>query len=196
MEEFNTLEKVKKIFDSVNCKGEENCYFIAYKDQKNAGKNAGIMGGIIAGIMVGINRGNSPGFIGGATIGATIGVILAAVGTFTAGLYSGMKHNYHGLLINHTENGFGIIKLKDPSSFIEHQNVSKMNIIDNSYFFIKNEDIKKISVHNIYYIIPTAKTIKIKLKNKDVYHLSAHRNEKLLPYHDEGLQKFFMKYSK
>ena len=29
MESFNTLEKVKELFNSVGCEGNENCYFVA-----------------------------------------------------------------------------------------------------------------------------------------------------------------------
>ena len=34
MESFNTLEKVKELFNSVGCEGNENCYFVALKDYK------------------------------------------------------------------------------------------------------------------------------------------------------------------
>ncbi|MEI3396364.1 MAG: hypothetical protein V8R82_12095 [Clostridia bacterium] len=36
MESFNTLEKVKELFNSVGCEGNENCYFVALKDYKKA----------------------------------------------------------------------------------------------------------------------------------------------------------------
>lgn len=44
MEKFNTLEKVKELFNSVGCKGSENCYFVALKDFKKA--KSGIEGGM------------------------------------------------------------------------------------------------------------------------------------------------------
>lgn len=38
MEEFNSLEKVKKLFEKEKCIGSENNFFIAYKDyQKSSG---------------------------------------------------------------------------------------------------------------------------------------------------------------
>ncbi len=38
MDEFNELNKVIQLFDSVGCRGNENNYFIAYKDmQKSSG---------------------------------------------------------------------------------------------------------------------------------------------------------------
>lgn len=44
MEEFNTLEKVKELFWSVNCEGNENCYFIAFKNSVKA--KSGFKGGM------------------------------------------------------------------------------------------------------------------------------------------------------
>lgn len=44
MEEFNTLEKVKELFNSVGCKGDENCYFVALKDNRKA--KSGFVGGM------------------------------------------------------------------------------------------------------------------------------------------------------
>lgn len=43
MEQFNTIEKVKELFDKANCVGNENCYFVAYKD---AAKNSGMVKGM------------------------------------------------------------------------------------------------------------------------------------------------------
>ncbi len=43
MEEFNELEKVIKLFESVNGNGKENNYFVAYKDmQKSSGMVSGM----------------------------------------------------------------------------------------------------------------------------------------------------------
>ena len=44
MESFNTLEKVKELFNSVGCEGNENCYFVALKDYKKA--KSGVVGGM------------------------------------------------------------------------------------------------------------------------------------------------------
>ena len=43
MNEFNNLEKVKKLFDDVNGNTKENIYFVAYKDmQKSSGMVSGM----------------------------------------------------------------------------------------------------------------------------------------------------------
>lgn len=44
MEEFNTLEKVRQLFRSVGCEGNENCYFVAMKDAARA--KSGLVGGM------------------------------------------------------------------------------------------------------------------------------------------------------
>jgi hypothetical protein len=43
MEEFDTLEKVKGLFDEKNCKGNSNCYFICYKDIAKDGVKYGLL---------------------------------------------------------------------------------------------------------------------------------------------------------
>lgn len=43
MEEYNTLEKVRELFASVNCVGAENCYFAL---MKNMSKYSGMLDGM------------------------------------------------------------------------------------------------------------------------------------------------------
>lgn len=57
MESFNTLEKVKELFNSVGCEGNENCYFVALKDYKKA--KSGVVGGMeypYSGLLINANR--------------------------------------------------------------------------------------------------------------------------------------------
>lgn len=44
MENFNTLEKVKELFNSVGCEGDENCYFVTAKNYAKA--KSGVVGGM------------------------------------------------------------------------------------------------------------------------------------------------------
>lgn len=81
MEQFNTLEAVRKLFESINCVGQDNCYFVSYVD---------------------INASNSV-FLGGLFGGA--------VGAFAAGMAAGMEQNANGYLINQMENGIALIPL-------------------------------------------------------------------------------------
>ena len=46
MEEFNTIEKVKGLFEQVGCVGNDNNYFIAYKDQEVGPGSMGLLNGM------------------------------------------------------------------------------------------------------------------------------------------------------
>lgn len=148
MEEFSTLEKVKELFNKVNCIGNENCYFVAYK---NAAKNSGMV--------------------------------------------KGMEYPYDALLINQTENGLGIFYLQQGGVPLKY-NLSKMSLDENSYFFIKNGDIKSITVKNWAIFNSKTKRIVIQLNNKKVHQLYANVIEKLIPYQNENFSNFIKKYSK
>ena len=51
MNEFNTLENVKRLFENLNLTGTQNSYFIAYKDMnKQMGINGGALGGVVSGM--------------------------------------------------------------------------------------------------------------------------------------------------
>lgn len=148
MEEFNTLEAVKELFNKVNCVGNENCYFVVYKDTS---KNLGMV--------------------------------------------KGMEYPYDALLINQTENGLGVFYLQQGGVPLKYD-LSKMSLDENSYFFIKNEEIKSITVKNWAIFNSKTKRIVIKLNNKKVHQLYANINEKLIPYQSEYFSKFIEKYSK
>lgn len=148
MEGFNTLEKVKELFGKANCIGNENCYFVAYKD---AAKNSGMV--------------------------------------------KGMEYPYDALLINQTESGFGIFYLKQQGIPFKY-NLSKMNVDEKSYFFIRNEDVKSITVKKWALLNSKVKSVIIKLNDGKVHHLYANLNEELLSYHNENFARFVEKYSK
>lgn len=148
MEEFSTLEKVKELFNKVNCVGSENCYFVAYKD---AAKNTGMV--------------------------------------------NGMEYPYDAMLINRTENGFGMFYLKQAGIPFTY-NLAKMNVVEDSYFFVTDEDIKSVTVKNWALLNSKTKKVVIKLNNGKVHQLYANINEKLLPYQNENFTKFLEKYSK
>lgn len=147
MEEFDTLEKVKQLFSKVNCIGDENYYFVAYK---NTAKNLGIV--------------------------------------------KGMEYPYYALLINQTENGLGIFYLNQDGVPLKYT-LSKMHVVDDSYFFIKNEDIRNITIKNWALLNSKTKKIVIKLHSGEVHQLYANINESLLPYHHDNFSKFLKKYN-
>lgn len=148
METFNTLDKVKELFKNVNCIGNENCYFAAYKDPA---KNLGMV--------------------------------------------KGMEYPYDALLINQTEDGFGIFYLRQNGVSFTYS-FSNMSVVDDSFFFIKNEDVKSISIKNWSFLNSKTKRVVIRLNNRKIHQLYANINEKLLPYHNENFSKFVEKYSK
>jgi len=157
MYEFNTLENVRELFSRVNCVGNENCYFVAYKDLT---KNT-------------MGMGNS----------------------FVNGMINGMKYPYDALLINQNEYGLGIFYLKQEGIPFNYD-LSKMNIVKDSYFFVKYDEINRITVKNKNFINNKMKTVIIKLNNGDTHSLYANVNENLLPYHNENFSKFIERYGK
>lgn len=169
MEEFNTLEKVKKLFDEKECTGSTNCYFICYRDTSKQALAYGTFGAL-----------------GGA---------LAAISTFSQAAADAME-NADGYLFNWTENGIGIFPLNCKGAMFT-VNPSKMHIQHEGYVFIKNEDIENILVKNFNIFNSKIKKIKITFKDgKTKMELMAQVTEKLIPYQQENFAKFIEKYSK
>lgn len=148
MNEFDTLEQVKKLFEDVNCIGAENNYFLARKDST---KNSGMAGG--------------------------------------------MEYPYTGLLINCTENGLGIFYLDQPGIPLTYK-LSKMQVKKESYTFIKNEDIKSITIKKYAILNNKIKSVSIKLNNGKNHKLMVNINEDNYGYHNIGFAKFIEKYDK
>lgn len=148
MEEFNTIEKIRKLFKDVNCEGKENCYFIAYKDM-----------------------------------------------TRNSGMVNGMEYPYDALLINRTENGLGVFYLQQDGIPWKY-NISKMHVDKNSYFFIKNEDIKSVIIKNWALLNSKTKRVALKLNNGKFHQLYVNLTEKLIPYQNENFAKFISIYDK
>ena len=147
MEEFENIEKVKELFNSVNGNYEDNNYFIAYKDMQKS-----------------------------------------------TGMVSGMEYPYDGLLINMTEKGLGFFFLKQPGIVLT-QNLAKMTLDKDSYTFISNDDIKKVTIKNYALLNFKVKRISIDTADKS-YKLFAKLNEKNISYQTDNFNKFIEKYSK
>lgn len=151
MDEFNTLEKVKELFESVNCVGAENCYFVLMKD---SAKYSGFLGG--------------------------------------------MEYPFTALLINQTESGIGFFHLIQPNLSLRTLVVHLEDLVVNrkSFTFLKNEDIKSITVKNVALLIKKAKSVIIKTKDKKIYYLCAKLEDDTLPYHNENFRRFVERYGK
>lgn len=109
------------------------------------------------------------------------------------GMVKAMEYPYDALLIGLTESGFGIFYLKQDGIPFKYD-LAKMKVVDNSYFFVKNEEVKSISIKNWFFINSKTKRVVIKLNNKKVHQLCANIDEAALPYHKEGLSRFMEKY--
>ena len=106
-----------------------------------------------------------------------------------------MEYPYWGLLINETENGLGMFYL-NLDKFTLKLKLEDLKIMPNSYFFIPNENIKKITVKNYSIFNTKTKSITIKTNDGRTHHLSVRLDQNLLPYQNDNLTKFIAKHSK
>ena len=112
-----------------------------------------------------------------------------------SGLVGGMEYPYWGLLINETENGLGMFYL-NLDKFTLKLKLEDLKIMPNSYFFIPNENIKKITVKNYSIFNTKTKSITIKTNDGKTHHLSVRLDQNVPPYQNDNLTKFIAKYSK
>ena len=148
MEEFNTLEKVEKLFEKYGCKGKENIYDVLFKDTRKY-----------------------------------------------SGMVKGMEYPFDALLVNFTDEGIGFFQLA-PAKFSLKVTLEKLVVKEDTYTFIKNEDIKSIEVKNFAILNKKVKSVIIKTNNKKEYYLYGRLNDDKLPYHNEMFAKLVEKYSK
>lgn len=148
MEEYDTLEKVKALFESVNCVGEENCYFVLMRDMSKA-----------------------------------------------TGMIGLMEYPYFALLINQTENGIGCFHLVLPDLSLKII-LKNLVVSRESFTFIKNEDIEKITVKNYALLSKKTKSVTIKIKDQKTRYFCAKPADDTLPYHSENFSRFVARYSK
>ena len=146
MDKFDSLEKVYSLFQNVNCIGNDNCFFVVYKDTQK-----------------------------------------------TSGFVGGMQHPYDALLINLTENGLGYYYLKQ-SGVPMMYHIDKMDVLLDSFTFIKNENIKSIIISKYALFNKGKKRITIKLNDGMTHYLFANVDEKLIPYHNDNFLKFTSKF--
>lgn len=111
-----------------------------------------------------------------------------------SGVVGGMEYPYWGLLINETENGLGIFYL-NLDKFTFKFKLEDVKIMPNSYFFIPNENIKKITVKNYSIFNTKAKSITIKTNDGKTHHLSVKLDQNILPYQNDNITKFIEKHS-
>lgn len=114
--------------------------------------------------------------------------------TKNSGMVGGMEYPYDALLINYTDNGLGCFYLNQEGIAFKH-NLSKMHVKNDSYFFINNSDIEKITIKKFALLNNKTKKVAIKLKDGKTHQLYVNLDEKLLPYHKDFFENFIKKYS-
>ena len=112
----------------------------------------------------------------------------------SSGMVSGMEYPYEGLLINMNEKGIGFFYLKQ-AGLVLTQNLAKMTLDKDSYTFISNDEIKKVTIKNYALLNSKIKRISIDTEDKS-YKLFAKLNEKAISYQTDNFTKFIEKYSK
>ena len=78
-----------------------------------------------------------------------------------------MEYPYDAVIINQTDKGIGMIYLVQPGLVLT-QNLTKMNIKEGSFQFIKSDEIEEIKIKN--YALFNSKTKRISIKTKDKNH--------------------------
>lgn len=170
--DFKTNEGVVELFKSINCIGNENCFFITFKDTNREGIKYGLMGG-------------AAGTLGGAIAGAA--------SSFSSGFLDGIE-NYSGFIINATDKGLGMIPLNTKGISLTLK-LDKMEPLIDKYFFIPYEEVEKIIVKKFSIFNKSTQKVKIKLKMGKTLHLIARVVEKNVPYHNASFPNFMNKYN-
>ncbi|MBE6157970.1 MAG: hypothetical protein E7160_04170 [Firmicutes bacterium] len=115
--------------------------------------------------------------------------------TKNSGFVRGSEYPYFAVLINETENGFGLIYLTYKALSFK-LDFSKLQIMENKFEIINKEDIQSIKVKNYALLNSKKKKIEIKTTKKRIHYLYACVDQPEIPYHNEAFAKFLEKYSK
>lgn len=167
MNEFNTYDNAEKLFEKLNCIGYENIIFVAKKDVTTAGIQAGLSG--------------------------SLGV-LGSVASQMVGKNELLQNlKYEGLLLNHTENGIGVIPL-DCKGVSLTGNLAKLDANLEQYFFISKNEIDNIVIKNYNFLNHKLKKVCINLKNGQNLKMVVPIKEKTFKYQELNFVKFMRKY--
>lgn len=163
---FKTNDGVMEIFKNLNCIGNENCFFLTFKDTNREGFKYGALG--------------------------AVGGVIGAAAAFATGVVEGIE-GFDGLLINATEKGLGLVPLSVKGVQLM-LNADKMEPQLDRFVFIENENIEDISVKNFNVFNKKTQKVHIKLKGGVTIHQLAHVSEKAIPYQEANFAKFMNKY--
>lgn len=169
MEDFKTLEGAQAMFREADSEREIGNIFVAYKNTNREGFAAGLAGGMAGAGLPGI-------FVQNRTAEALIG------GTFT------------GLLLNETEEGFGVIPLMQKGVQLT-LNVDKMVAEPENYMFIPREAITEIKVKNFALLNKKTQAVNISFGKPTIY-LMVRCSLKSVDYQEPNFKLFMDKYKK
>lgn len=164
--DFRTIEGATEIFRQLNCLGNDNCFFVTYKNTNRDGMKYGLMG--------------ATGAIGGAAV-------------FASGMANAAA-NFEALLINQNELGLGIIPLSSARGVQMYVNFSKMTPQYDKFFFVPNASIEEIVVKNYSFLNKKVQKVNIKIAGVPKIYQLAHIHEKDIPYQEANFTRFMNRY--
>ena len=118
LQNFNTIEKVRSLFESVGYIGEKNCFLVAL-NRNYLPKNTGFFTSAMA--LGGFNTGGFVGGLTGAFIGKSVEVTIAESRSKITDRSIFILTNTSdicGYVMNKTEKGYGFIPLSNNYSLI------------------------------------------------------------------------------
>ena len=116
-----------------------------------------------------------------------------AVGAFASGMAEGMNHPYDAVIINQTENGIGMLLLKQQGVVLTYK-IEKMFVQKDKFIFIPYQYISEIKVKKAALLNNKRKSITISTTNGMKYYLLADIDLPLLPYHNYGFARFMQRF--
>ena len=112
-----------------------------------------------------------------------------------SGMIKGAEYPFDALLVDFTDEGIGFFYLA-PAKFSLKVTLEKLEIKEDTYTFIKYEDIKSIVVKKFAPLNKKVKSVIIKTNNKKEYYLYGRVNDDKIPYHNKMFDKIIETYSK
>ena len=160
---YNTYEEVNEIFRKVNCIGNDNCFFVTYKNPNS-----------------------------------TSAAMFGAVGGLVSGMANAMSDDIEkseGFIINLTEQGLGLIPLKNKGMQMVI-NVAKMEPQLDKFLFVPNDKIEFIEVKNFNFLNKKLQKVNIKIQGLKTLYQVARIKEKDIAYQEDNVTKLMEKYKK
>lgn len=174
MEDFSTFQGALDIFGKVNCVGQvENCIIGAIVDSSNSTE--------FTASMVGYGALGAAGYVAGKIIGQERDLRISRI------------NDYMFVLLNFTEDGFGVMPLRGMCMKI---NPAKLEPYYDGFAFVSYQELSGITAKNYYGIRKSVKTITITFANKSKLCFTANMSEKALLYQENCMNRFVGLYQK